>query len=165
MSLDLSNRNDIIDSRDVIARIEELTDERTALADALKEAREAHEAIPDPDLPPEIPQEEQQAMLADAVDLAAEDLKEWDESSDAEELKALLALQEEAEGYASDWQYGCALIRDSHFEEYAEELVKDIGDLPRELPGYIEIDWKKTAENIQVDYTSVDFDGVTYWVR
>lgn len=27
------------------------------------------------------------------------------------------------------------------------------------------IDWKRAAEALQSDYTSVEFDGVTYWVR
>jgi len=74
-------------------------------------------------------------------------------------------LAEEACGYSSDWPYGAILIRDSYFVEYTQELLTDIGDLPRNLPAYIEIDWEKTAENIQVDYTSVGFDGVVYWIR
>jgi hypothetical protein len=81
------------------------------------------------------------------------------------ELAALESLAEEAEGYADDWKYGAALIRESYWVEYVQELLEDIGDLPKDLPHYIEIDWEKTARNIQVDYTSVDFDGVTYWVR
>ena len=47
----------------------------------------------------------------------------------------------------------------------SRELVSDIGDMPREIPPYIEIDWEATAENIRADYMSVDFDGVTYYVR
>jgi hypothetical protein len=81
------------------------------------------------------------------------------------ELAALNALQSEAEGYAPDWRYGATLIRDSYFVEYCEEMLKDCGDLPKDIPHYIEIDWAATARNIQVDYTSVEFDGVTYWVR
>ncbi len=53
------------------------------------------------------------------------------------ELKLLQALEEEANG-AENWQYGVMLIRDSYFTEYAKELCRDIGDLPKELPWYIE---------------------------
>lgn len=124
MTKEISNSDDVIDSRDVIERIEEL-----------------HE-------------------------IATDDAADQDERTHANnELSVLQSLQEEAEGYAPDWKHGCALIRDSYFTEYAEELCKDIGDLPKEIPHYIEIDWEKTAKNIQVDYTSVEFDGVTYWVR
>jgi len=91
---------------------------------------------------------------------------ELDESEN-EELKNLLSLQEEAEGYSEDWKYGSTLIRDSYFVEYAEELVRDIGDLPQDLPSYIEnnIDWEGVADAIKEDYTNVDFDGVEYWIR
>ena len=27
------------------------------------------------------------------------------------------------------------------------------------------IDWAQAAHELQMDYTSVDFDGVTYWIR
>lgn len=58
-----------------------------------------------------------------------------------------------------------ALIHEDYFKTYAQELVQDIGDLPNGIPSYIEIDWEATADNIRQDYTSVEFDGVTYYVR
>jgi hypothetical protein len=33
------------------------------------------------------------------------------------------------------------------------------------LPDWIVIDWDATADNLKVDYTEVEFDGVTYLVR
>ena len=27
------------------------------------------------------------------------------------------------------------------------------------------IDWAQAARELRMDYTSVDFDGVTYWIR
>lgn len=122
-----SNTDDLIDSRDIIERIEEL---RYAIETA-----------------------ESDEQTAGTVD---------DEKA---ELEALESLQNDTEGYADDWAHGATLIRDSYFTEYAEELCKDIGDLPDKIPGYIVIDWEETAENIRQDYTSVEFDGVTYWVR
>ena len=120
-----SNSDDVIDSRDVIERIEEL---------------EGYEG------------------LQDKIDNLIED-------DDAKELVALRQLQEEAEGYAPDWKHGATLIRRSYWPEYAEEMCKDIGDLPRDLPSYLVIDWAKTADNLEVDYTTVDFDGVEYLIR
>jgi hypothetical protein len=137
---EINNSDDVIDSRDVIARIEELESdletERELLAD--------HPAEPD----------------TPAREFRLSNIAEYEA-----ELTALKALQAEAEGYCPDWTYGATLIRDSYFTEYARELVSDIGDLPKEIPHYIEIDWEATARNIRMDYTAVEFDGVTYWVR
>ena len=93
--------------------------------------------------------------------------EEWNESEEKTELESLISLRDDLEGYCDDWKYGVTLIRDSYFTEYAEELCKDIGELPKELPWYIanHIDWEGVAEEIKVDYTSAEFDGVTYWAR
>lgn len=136
----ISNTDDVIDSRDVIERIEELEGEREALVDAITDAG------------------------ADFLDETQKELADWDEENKAE-LDALKALTEEAEGYSEDWRHGATLVRDSYFEDYARELLEDIGDIPRNLPHYLVIDWEATARNIQMDYTAVDFDGVCYWVR
>jgi hypothetical protein len=49
--------------------------------------------------------------------------------------------------------------------DYCQELLEDIGDIPKGLPGYIVIDWEATAENLKADYSTVDFDGQTYYYR
>lgn len=82
------------------------------------------------------------------------------------ELRALKALAEEASDYASDWHYGEVMIRDSYFKEYAMELADELGAISRETEWpQTCIDWDQAARELQMDYTSVDFDGVTYWVR
>lgn len=127
MTTHIDNSADIIDSRDVIARIEELTDER----DNFEGGAWAEEC-----------------------------------GDDAEELASLMALAEQAEGYAADWQHGEALIRDSYFEDYARELAEDIGAIKSDASWpYTCIDWEQAARELQMDYTSVEFDGVTYWIR
>lgn len=86
------------------------------------------------------------------------------------EYEALKALLDELKGnggdekWLGDW-YPITLIRDDYFTEYAEELVKDCGYIHPELPSWIAIDWEKTAEAVQQDYTSVEFGGDTYWYR
>lgn len=89
---------------------------------------------------------------------------------DDEEQAARLALMAELAGYGGDeeWRgdwYPCLLIRDDHFEDYARQLVEDIGDLPNGMPAYIVVDWQETAENIRQDYSCVEIAGVTYWYR
>lgn len=84
---------------------------------------------------------------------------------EAKELSELLQLKQDVEEYNSEWKYGVALIRDDYFTEYCQDMVEDIGDLPRDVPSYIVIDWEATADNLKMDYTEVDFDGHTYLVR
>ncbi len=132
MNKSISNSDDVIDSRDVIERIEELESDRQLFT---------------PD-------------YAGTETEPANSEQTWAQANedDAAELTALLALQSDAEGYADDWHHGVALIRDSYFEDYARELVQDIGDLPHDIPGYLVIDWEATARNIQQDYTAVEFE-------
>lgn len=68
--------------------------------------------------------------------------------------------------YAEDWLYGAQLIRDSYFTEYAQELADDIGAINSDAgwPNSC-IDWDQAARELKQDYTSIAFDGVTYWVR
>lgn len=130
ISHEINNFQDVIDSRDVIDRIEQL---------------QSYGVAPyDPATAPE----------NDGGD------------EDERELAALLALQEEAEGYSEDWQHGATLIRDSYFKEYAQELADDIGAINADASWPNDcIDWDKAARELQMDYTAVDFDGVTYWIR
>lgn len=138
MSTEISNHDDVIDSRDVTARIEELRADRGGI--------EAHEGD------------------ADAA-LIRKYLAEWDEDYGGE-LRALESLAEEASGYAADWEHGETLIRDSYFEKYAQELAEDIGAINRDAGWPNDcIDWERAARELQQDYTAVDFDGVTYWIR
>jgi hypothetical protein len=154
MAKDITNSADILDSRDIIERIEELADKETALIDA---RRELDELEADPGSDP------------DAIKAAREAITDADDDFDAderEELRVLRALQDEAEGYSEDWRYGATLIRDSYFKDYAQELAEDIGAIDKAATWPARcIDWDEAARELQMDYTSVDFDGVTYWVR
>lgn len=57
------------------------------------------------------------------------------------------------------------LIADHYFVTAMEQLTKDIGILPENLPDYVVIDWDATAENLEVDYSAVDLDGKEYLIR
>jgi hypothetical protein len=122
---EIHNGMDVIDSRDVIARIEELESDR---------------------------------------DAALEDGETWFED-DAEELRTLLAFAEEGSG-ASDWIYGETFVRESYFEDYARELADDLGLISSESTWPARcIDWEQAADELRVDYSSAEFDGVTYYYR
>jgi hypothetical protein len=88
------------------------------------------------------------------------------DDADKAELVMLKALVEELRQVGGNSpEDGMTMVRDSHFVAYAQEYVSDVGWLQGETPSWIEIDWEATARNIQMDYTSVEFNGVTYWVR
>lgn len=95
------------------------------------------------------------------------EIKDDDEDQEFQTLQSLLDDLKGNGGdeqWRGDW-YPITLIRDSYFVDYCEELVSDIGDLPREIPAYIAIDWEKTADNLRVDYSCVEYDGVEYLYR
>jgi hypothetical protein len=143
-----TNSDDVIDSRDVIARIEELEELETAIEDAAEFLQSCGD--------------DEKERATELLEEAESDM----DDDDRDELRALRALAEQAEGYAADWRHGETLIRDSYFEDYAQELADDIGVIPKDL-GWPRscIDWEQAARELQMDYTSVEFDGVTYWIR
>lgn len=81
-----------------------------------------------------------------------------------EQVDSLREFIEECRQYNTDWDYGAQLIPIDRFTEYAEELVKDVGDLPQNIPDYIVIDWGETAENLKEDYTEVTYLGESYYI-
>ena len=118
--------DNIIDSRDVIERYEELRDENE--------------------------------------DLEGKELEAWLEEN-GEEFKALMDLCDDADGF-SDWKDGMTLIKDSYFKTYAEGLACDVGLIKGPLHWPFNcIDWGTAADELQGDYSSVDFAGETYWGR
>jgi len=145
-AIDLSA--DIIDTRDIIARYEELTEFVEA------------------------------ASGKDAGDYGGFDIwldRVGQSNQDitvglVKELRVLDAILDTLKGKGGDEQwrgdwYPATLIRDSYFTEYAREMLEDCGLVPREFPNYIEIDWDATARNVRGDYTRTDIAGVTYWYR
>lgn len=83
---------------------------------------------------------------------------------DAAELERLEEFAKEVEPYCPDYRYGETLIRDSYFKDYIIELVQDCYNIPDGWP-FRCIDWQQAADEARVDYSSAEFDGVTYWFR
>lgn len=89
---------------------------------------------------------------------------------EAEELAGLQAILDELKGNGGDEQwrgdwYPITLIDATYFTLYVRELVFDCGDLPKDLPHWVEIDWDATARNVRTDYAQVEISGRTYWYR
>jgi hypothetical protein len=163
MARTISNTDNVIDSRDVIARIEELEGERQALVDVLEEATEAKNKQNDTEDTPDID-------LHDAVLDAKEELDDWDASEDAKELEQLKALAEEAES-SPDWNVGETMISEDYFTKYIEELVDDCYELPKDFDTnewpwrHMTMDWEAAADEAKQDYFEVMFGGNTYLIR
>lgn len=118
---------DTFDSRDLIARMEELQ--------AMKEG----------------------GLLDDDDD---------DDLVEMEELEALEEVNKEGERSSDVWNDGVTCIRDSYFKDYAYGYAEDMGLISQNIqwPNTC-IDWAGAARELQVDYTEIEVDGVTFWVR
>lgn len=152
MSKDITDfrGSDTIDISEVCDRVDELREERADLQSEIDEADENDDA--------------------EALAKANEDFEDW-ESENSEELKELESLLDELQGYGGNHQwrgnwYPHILIADSYFEEFAQEEAEslDLIDANASWP-YTCIDWKQAAEELQQDYSSVEFDGDTYYYQ
>jgi hypothetical protein len=142
----ISNSDTTIDSRDVDERIEELTEERDNFGYEDEEAAED-------DTNRESVEAKAQAWADENPD-------------DADELKTLLALQIEGSDSTSEWSYGETLIHENYFEEYAQQTAEDIGAIDPNANWPLNcIDWKEAADQLKQDYSTIDFDGETYYIR
>jgi hypothetical protein len=145
----IDNSADIIDVRDIIARVEELESERETLQDTADDTGETDD---------------------DRI-AALNALEAFDKGEDGAEARELEAFLADMKGYGGDEQwrgdwYPVTLIRDSYFREYAQDLAEDIGAINADAtwPNNC-IDWDRATRELRMDYTSVEYGGVTYWYR
>ena len=199
MTTEITNTADIIDSRDIIERIEELEAERKPWVAGYNMPG----YMPDNEPASFETWEEAKAYLVetvktfadeDNIELIDEPFANWSEDQDVgeivgqfhywitaadceglsdddhAELMALRKLAEQCDG-CSDWQYGETLIRRSYWVKYIEQLIDDCYEMPKPLKSdqwpyrHMTIDYKAAADEAEVDYISVDFDGVEYLIR
>ena len=102
---------------------------------------------------------------------SADDVDQDAGSEDQQELAQLWAVLEQCKGYGGDEQwrgdwYPITLIRDDYFTEYAQELAEDIGAISPQATWPLNcIDWERAARELQMDYSTVEYNDVTYWYR
>jgi hypothetical protein len=86
-----------------------------------------------------------------------------EDEDDRDDLKFLREFEDCG---ASDWRHGVTFIADDYFEDYARQLAEDIGAIDPKAGWPLHcIDWKQASRELQMDYSSVEVDGVTYWFR
>jgi len=80
-----------------------------------------------------------------------------------EELDTLRELRDEV---GDEWSYGATLIPEEEFEDYARDFAQGFGAVSDDAAWPCTcIDWKQAAQELAMDYTSVEYDGTTYLVR
>ena len=155
-----------LDTRDLYKRQQELQSELDDLESERDDAQESYndavsanlEALTDEE---ESDTREGRGKAAEALEDAKEALEEWSDEY-LEELDELNDLENEI---GREWIYGTTLISEDDFKEYAQDLAEDLG-MDRNQPWPFScIDWDQAAEELKQDYSSVEFQGETYWFR
>ena len=128
---------DVIDVRDIIARVLELRDERD----------EYNEKMGSPDAWDGVPDGEPEELVM------------------LEGILSELAGYGGDEEFVGGW-YPAQLIAESYFQEYAQDLAEDCGmvDTTARWPMTC-IDWEQAARELQMDYSYILIHDSTYWYR
>lgn len=159
--------DDIIDSRNIINRFDELEDEYDSLVEELEDAKDelmAHR-VDNLDFV-----ENEDDPLVMAVADAQKNLDEFNQSFDRDELDTLRSIISEGEK-SPDWFQGETLVRDSYFTEYIKELINDCYEMPEEVKSgnwpwkHMSINWEDAAEEAKADYFTIEIEGNTYYIR
>lgn len=104
---------------------------------------------------------------ADLLDTSLRDLRDSDSLSDAiERLDEIDSIEEDL-GVDFDDVDPNEFIHDDDFADYARDLARETAasHIDWDSWPFANIDWDDAARDLQSDYTSVDFDGETYWRR
>ena len=181
MAKTFSGSDDLINSRDTIGAVVELEDEISDMESDIESVKseiddktveledfenECVELDDKEDADEIATLEEQQGACEDEIKNLTQTLSLHEEDLDdlQQALNPLRAVVEEAEGYAPDWQHGATLINDDYFVEYAQQVAEEVSGVSDEWPGSF-IYWEAAADALKMDYTSVDFEGNTFWIR
>lgn len=102
--------------------------------------------------------------IEEVAGFGTDEEKELDEVL-TRELDILRKLAEQGEDFA-DWEYGETLIHEDYFTEYYTELIQDTSDVSDwDAFPFRHIDWDAVADEGKQDYSTIDFDGQTYYIR
>lgn len=113
--------------------------------------------------------------MADIIDMREvidyRDGLDPDDPDDADELADVTAFIDSLEsdtGYSADdvASDDPTIIADRYFIDYAQQLADDIGAVDADAGWPTRcIDWEQATRELQMDYTTFDHDGRTYWFR
>ena len=94
--------------------------------------------------------------------------RQLDDKEADDEFNQLESLLSDLKGKGGDhdWRgnwYPVTLIAESHFAESMDEMLQDIGDMPKDIPNYLKI--TVDYDMLKMDYSEVEFDGETFLYR
>lgn len=155
----ISNCDDIIDTRDLIAHVDDLYDTLFSMHEDYIQALYDAGDYPDGHDEDEI----KEALTSEhPLDTFIEEC----EDSEADEYKSAKAFLDDVESNTSEARHGETLIAEDYFQEYAEQLADDIGAIDANAGWPMNhIDWAAAANELKHDYSEVTWDGHTYLVR
>jgi lipid II:glycine glycyltransferase (peptidoglycan interpeptide bridge formation enzyme) len=142
---EISNYDDVIDSRDINSRYEMLLSEFDDLNSAIEDAIQDY------------------GEESDEVEEAEEDKQNWIDDYQ-EEMDMLENIIDRGRQLSSSWNYGATLVRNCYFTTYARELAEEMTDISNNTWPFNHIDWEAAADALKMDYNEIEFDGVIYWV-
>jgi hypothetical protein len=167
-------RADILDSRDLIEVMEDLSDRADSVKDAVEELEENGFSV----------ETDQNGMLLLEETIAAFSTEDaWGnpprsdapvaidrlqglDPLDEDETQLLAELQAIDDESPSDWLYGETFIAEDYFPKYAEEMADDIGAIDRNAGWPLtHIDWEKAADDLKQDYSEFTLAGLTFYAR
>lgn len=126
---------DVIDVRDIIARVEELRACRDEYNDKMGDA-DAWDSVPDGE-PAELDMLE--GILSELAGCGGD------------------------EKFDGDW-YPVTLVSDDYFQEYAQNLAEESGMVDTRASWPMNcIDWEQAANELKDDYSSTVIHGFVYW--
>jgi hypothetical protein len=136
----------VLDTRDLIERRDEL---KQSVLDSFLETFEHYE--------------ERTESFEDIL-FNEEEIQDWKEDW-SDEIDEICQIDNIEDTLGSEFEYGITLVREDYWEDYVEDLLVEIGYLPKDLPCWIEIDWVSTAYNVKQDYDEVEYQGDMYFGR
>jgi len=163
----MSNQLDTRDLQEELEELENLKADHELAKETLEEAEKALEDYQENERQNDndVEQEETILRLEKDIEDAEEELTAAEDALDSDKLRELEELQSLKDEVGSEWEYGVQLIPEDDFVEYCQELCEDIGDIPKNIPSYIVIDWDATSNNLRQDYSETEFRGETYLYR
>ncbi len=142
-NVEIDYSSDVLDSRDLDNRLDNLTSIKDTRLDWMDAKREA------------------------MSDVEIDELENNEPEDFTDEMEKELAELEEAKSEISEWRDGNTLVNMNYWTQYCKELVMDVGDMPKELPSYIgnNINWDGVAEDLSADYSTIDIMGSMFYYR
>ena len=91
---------------------------------------------------------------------------EFEYNSYSKEFAELESLKEEIESNSDEgFEYGIQLIHENYIDDYLDGMLEGCDYIPKEMPSWIEINWRATYDNMKEDYNEIELNGNTFYVR